>query len=451
MKRISTSFLLIIFLFTCVCCATDNVDSSGMENNPLSRPIIVEDRNNTDSIHNDNIITGSNDEAVDDDVAGDITDNAPDNIVSDIIAVEIHNIRDFSQEMSSILDVIAENFNAASISLAYFEGEHFFLTYQYGFADKSNNRFVDVNTKFRVASLSKLITAIIIMRLIEYEVLSLDEDISDYFNFHVRNPDFPNNPITIRMLLQHTSSIVDSDDFRTSRFSYEASTLSTSDLLKKRSSFSNRVPGTRYSYSNFGIAVLGSICELVTGQSFDTLARKLLFEPMGIDAAFVPGNLSDTSNIAVIYNENHGVSRSVAAELRVGESPVLGHSHHLPQGNLTISAIDYAQILAMLVNGGIFNDIEILSEESVKEIHNANVNAGRYNQGFTVRYTESGFMSSNIFWHTGSMYGEFTQFIYCLETSRGIVAVTTGKAGERDSNRMIIVCNKLSEPFWNMR
>src|SRR5690606_19558799 len=75
-------------------------------------------------------------------------------------------------------------------------------------------RPVDANTLFRVASVSKLVTALGAMKLVEQNRLALDADIGDVLGYRLRNPHFPDHPITLRMLLSHTSSLRDDGGFK---------------------------------------------------------------------------------------------------------------------------------------------------------------------------------------------------------------------------------------------
>jgi CubicO group peptidase (beta-lactamase class C family) len=334
-----------------------------------------------------------------------------------------------------------------------------YYAYQYGNADITTNRPVDADTKYRIASLSKLVVAICAVMLADEGKLDLDEDIAVYLGYTVRNPDFPNTPITSRMLLQHTSSIYDSAPFYDSIMGRNQA--STQNLLARSSSYWGRKPGTAFEYSNFGYTVLGAVCELASGIKLDTLARDILFEPLDIDAGFLARNLKDTSNIAALYDNNHDLARSVDTQLGRVQSDILGEDQHLAQGSLVISAFDFAKILAMLGNGGVFRNEQILSPESVVEIHHANVAGPGYMQGLATRFSDDGSFLPGIdfYWHTGSAYGVFAQYIYLAgsgtedgiggaDTSRGIVIVTTGASTGRLSNGMVRVCTDLAAVAW---
>lgn len=163
---------------------------------------------------------------------------------------------------------------------------------QYYFTGKSDlARNIDIaqNTKFRIASISKTITAIAIMQLVEQNLLDLDSDIGDILEYSVRNPSFPNQKITTRMLLSHKSSIVDGstyDNFLSATYNnYPIPNLN--QLLTpggnyySTNQFITRTPGTYFNYSNINFVILGTIIEKLSNQRFDTYCREHIFQPLG--------------------------------------------------------------------------------------------------------------------------------------------------------------------------
>ena len=81
-----------------------------------------------------------------------------------------------------------------------------------GLADPATGRAVTPDDPVRIASISKLVVSIGVMKLVENGSLNLDEDVSRYLDWPMRNPNFLERPITLRMLLSHTSSLRDGDD-----------------------------------------------------------------------------------------------------------------------------------------------------------------------------------------------------------------------------------------------
>jgi len=285
--------------------------------------------------------------------------------------------------------------------------------------------------------------------LVDDGLIDLDTDISTYFGYEVSNTHFPGTPITARMLMQHTSSIFDSGAFQQSR--ERNSSESVRFLLDRGASFRRNQPGTVFEYSNFGYAVLGALCERVSGMSIDALSRQVLFDPLGIDAAYIPEWLYDTENIAVIYSDTHAVTRSVQAQLEVGESDTPGHDLHLAQGNLTISAVDFARILVMLGNRGTLDGVRILSPTSVRAMFNTDDQGAAFRQGLGLRFSDSDFIEGeSYFWHTGSAYGMLSQFLYSAIDNRGVIVVTTGASGDRMESGLIDICTDLALIAWKV-
>jgi len=368
----------------------------------------------------------------------------------DMLGERVIDIKEIKPDLFRELNESASDHNAIAVSLVLFDSEtDEYFTYEYGYADVEENRQVDIDTKFRAASLAKLTTVICAMVLVDRNMIDLDTDISIYLGYDVKNTNFPGAVITMRMLMQHTSSVFDSGAFQLSRD--RNSSESVRFLLERGSSFRRNQPGTNFEYTNFGYSIIGAICENVYGKSLDTLAREILFEPLDIDAAYVPSKMNDTENLAVLYNDRHAVTRSVMDQLDIEESEILGHDLHLAQGNLTISMIDYARILAMLGNNGILNGVRILSSESVRAIHRADVEGAAYEQGLATRYSVGSFMpGEGFYWHTGSAYGVYAQYLYSIAhgSSRGVVVVTTGATTDRETNGMVGVCTELSTIVW---
>ncbi|MCL2079679.1 MAG: beta-lactamase family protein [Oscillospiraceae bacterium] len=359
------------------------------------------------------------------------------------------DISEAMSDMPEILDQISSAYNSAAVSLVVYDGDTGeYFTYEYGHADIEAKREAMTDTKFRVASLSKVIVAICALYLVDEGYIDLDTDVSNYFGYEVRNVHFPDTPITTRMLMQHTSSIFDSGAYQVSRDRNSSEPVKY--LIERGSSYRRNKPGTFFEYSNFGYAVLGSMCERVTGKTLDTLSREIIFEPLGIDAAFVAANIDAAHEIAVIYDSDHTPSRSVQSQLGIEQSDIPGNDLHLAHGSLTISAFDFARILAMLGSEGSFDDVMILSAESTQEFHDANVEGYDYMQGLATRYSVGGFIDNEgFYWHTGSSYGIYAQYVYQTNPNRGVVVITTGASIARLESGMIDLCTDLALAAWD--
>lgn len=157
------------------------------------------------------------------------------------------------------------------------EGEIVYERY-YGEQQKTTHVPVTEKSYFRCASVTKLVTGIGLMRMMDDGLLDPDEDISVYLGYEAGNPRYPDVPITLRMLMSHTSGLNEN-----SSYSSLSSKLSNMIALDKKAAanFKDVRPGSQYAYSNFGAGVTGAIIESVTGQDVSSFMREYLFAPAG--------------------------------------------------------------------------------------------------------------------------------------------------------------------------
>lgn len=250
-------------------------------------------------------------------------------------------------------------------------------------------RPMDANTIFRVASVSKLVTALGAMKLVEQGRLALDADVSDYLGYRLRNPHFPDRAISLRMLLSHTSSLRDEGGFKFEPgVDLKEVLLPGGRLHGKGAMWSkDHVPGSWFEYVNFNSGIVATIMERAGGERFDRLMRRLVFDPMGLKAGFyladfAPAHIDDAATLYrrrekdgderwdpqgpwIAQSDDFGVAPPVApAGL---ERYVVGSNGTLfgPQGSLRISANELAQIMLMLMNQGRHQGRQILRPETI--------------------------------------------------------------------------------------
>ena len=141
---------------------------------------------------------------------------------------------------------------------------------------------VTAETVFRTASIAKMVTALLVFRLQTLDKLNVCEELSDFLGVPVQNPHYPQAPITLGMLLNHTSSIVDSPAY----FASFQQPVPLMNLLRNPASYSASLPGLQFRYSNFAAGLIGCLLEKRFHQSFEQLAQENLFQPLGVQATF---------------------------------------------------------------------------------------------------------------------------------------------------------------------
>lgn len=207
----------------------------------------------------------------------------------------------------------------------------------FGLADVENGVPAAPATVYRLASLSKPITATAVLQLVEKGLLDLDAPIQRYV------AGFPNKPwpVTARQLLAHQSGVRNwtREEFHnTRRFRSVAESLfafAEDDLLFE--------PGTRFHYSSFGYTLLGAALEGAGGAPFVDLLRAEVFEPAGMTTA------REDSVLAIVPRRSRGYQRNAAGVLL--NAPLSDTSNRLPGGGLLASAEDVARFASALMKG----------------------------------------------------------------------------------------------------
>ena len=234
-----------------------------------------------------------------------------------------------------------------------------------GFADRARGRRLTIEDPVRIASISKLVVALGVMRLVEQGRLDLDRDVSDYLGWRAAQSRLPGPADHARLLLSHRSSLRDEVDYVVPF----GTTLQS--VLGNPAAFDDaHPPGTFFRYSNLNFPVIASVMERATGERFDRLMARLVLTPLALDACFNWTTCSDAAiaRAAVLYAPDGSVVRDDLGGRRP-DCPVLAPngcdlSGYLPgsngalfspQGGLRISVRDLAAIGRMLLaRGGSF-------------------------------------------------------------------------------------------------
>jgi CubicO group peptidase (beta-lactamase class C family) len=251
-----------------------------------------------------------------------------------------------------------------------------------GVADPQSGRRATVDDPVRVASVSKMVTAIGVMQLVEQGKLDLSSDVSRWLGWSLRNPAFPDRPITLSMLLSHTGSVREHDD----DYVIPLGTSLRQVMADPRNWDPRHGPGEGYfAYVNLNYPIIGSVIERVTGERFDLWMHAHVLAPMQLDACFNWPTCSDAAVARAVELDDpagkplkddlHGQRPACPVFVKDGEpcdlalwKPGDNGALFAPQGGLRISARGLARIGRMLLGGGTLDGARILSPASVETL-----------------------------------------------------------------------------------
>ena len=301
-------------------------------------------------------------------------------------------------------------------------------------------------------SIAKILTAVAVMQQVEKGRLSLDDDINGYVPFVVRNPKWPDVPITWRMLLTHTSSVNDAPDVQESLYVYGSDSQITLDeyvegtfkpggIYNRTDSYLAGKPGTERIYSNNAIDLVGYALARLVHQPFTTYITQAIITPLGMKETFFLLRDIPVSKLAVGYGrtlaaDGHYVfapNRVAFAHLPAGRS-VMEEQMGLPDppsGAFYTSAIQFSRLVMMLLNRGSLDGVKILEPASVEQLltHSGFWSIYGYQQGLVLFSQRD--LDDHIVWgHDGEDRGYITAVFFDRE--KGVGAVSFANANRDD-------------------
>lgn len=331
----------------------------------------------------------------------------------------------------------------------YSSGES--INYNYGNSSLKDNMLIDDKTIFRIASISKIVVAMAALKLMEEGKLNIDEDISNIFGFKIRNPKYPNDIITTKMLMLHTSSILDGYndedlDHNGIEKGYNGVNgkkyfVDLKDLLANEKSeyytdktYANYKPGSAFSYSNFGTGILACVVEAVSSRYFTEYVETEILKPLNLDASFIAENIIKKDKISgtFYYDEKDNEFKVLKeAEFFINRNYPkfpFGNNFRGPAGGLFISMKELNIIMQVLLNDGLYKEVRILNKSSVDlmlQMHYLGSNKDYLAKGLQLKFIDH-IDNALLKGHTGNAYGVRSFMFFSKEFDFGVCFITNG-------------------------
>ena len=302
--------------------------------------------------------------------------------------------------------------------------------YDYGYAYKKDREPITPESYFKIASVTKLVSAIRVMQLVEEGMLDLDAPIGNYFGFTIQNPHHRAIPVTLRHLMSHTSSLSQRGGYSRER---RLDTFLDASL-NHWSNWEDWAPGSKYAYSNFGAGLMGSLMEIVTQQNIDDCVREGVFEPLNIDAAYHISLLGDPDKAVYTYRADGSLLSSRAAYMRNAWEPEIDPNAHytITVGSVWIRGDDLCRLGIMLCNGGTIDGVQILKPETVELMMSSQQGLGHVTvdspYGLCVHRVSNLLDDYMVYGHQGLSEGILCNLYFDPETRLVFTLITNGSS-----------------------
>ena len=243
----------------------------------------------------------------------------------------------------------------------------------YGYSNYYTRKKADFDSIYVLGSVSKIITGTAFMQLYEEGLIELDQNINDFLPFEIVNPNYPNVNITPRMLLAHRSSL--NDVFRDvskflkyidNRSKWIKERLLVDGELYQESYWGDYKPGERSNYSNIGLVIISYLIEIISGQDFEDYCKENIFFPLQMhNTSYRKEDLNEEQFARPYYS----LFSKIFIPLPNYDIGCLSSF-----GGLRTSVNDLSRFLIVHTNKGVWNNVSILKETTLNEMHKIQYN-----------------------------------------------------------------------------
>jgi CubicO group peptidase (beta-lactamase class C family) len=274
-----------------------------------------------------------------------------------------------------------------SISACIINDDKVIWSEGYGYYDLKNNKEPNKDTIYLIASITKTIVGTSLMQLWEQGFFDLDEDVNNYLPFNLRNPNFPDDPITFRMLLSHTSSL--NTNTRNEYYWMNFSGDPPFDFFPQPFLEEFLVPGGKFyhedvwndiykpgenaMYANVGFDLISYLVEIISEENFLAYCQNHIFNPLKMYNTSFNLSTLNIDNVAIPYQYYLGKYYQmnelsfIYGDLLPDETYWRIRSY--PAGGLYTSVDDLSHFLIAHMNDGVYQDMRILEKETVDLMH----------------------------------------------------------------------------------
>jgi CubicO group peptidase (beta-lactamase class C family) len=329
-----------------------------------------------------------------------------------------------------------------AVSVCVIKGNEVVFSRGYGIYDLENSKQASQDTIYVIASVTKTIVGTALMQLWEQGLFELDDDVNNYLPFSLKNPNFPDDPITFKMLLSHTSSLNTNtrNEYYWMNFSEDPpfdffpEPYLEQFLVPGGRYYHNRVwnniyrPGERAMYANVGFDIISYLVEIISGEKFLSYCQNHIFNPLEMHStSFNLSNLNidDVAKPYFYYlGEYYQINELDFLWGDITPPQPYWKMRAYPAGGLYTSVNDLSHFLIAHMNDGVYKDFRLLEKDSVDLMH-AIIPDNRIGYGLAwMKFDISAFHIST--GHGGDLPGADTWMLYIDSEDVGVIYFANG-------------------------
>ena len=287
---------------------------------------------------------------------------------------------------------------------------------------------VTPRTCFRVASVSKLVLSFGTLSLAQDGLLGLDEDVSRFLGYLVRNPHAPDVPVTLRMLLTHTASLRDEGNYGTRGMQPDCTLR---ELLSDPANWMSRPPGQDFHYTNLGAGAAGVVMERAAGRPLDDIMRERVFLPLAIRASYDPRRILPHADLADGYSVRAffppRLQYDAAALAARPPAPFDPERDYLcAAGRMATDAPGMAALLRLLASHGEKGVLSGASLEEMRANQSGRCGIAHAGRGLNTAFLPGVFRGASPVGHQGVAYGMCAELFADPHTGAGVGVMING-------------------------
>lgn len=333
--------------------------------------------------------------------------------------IEINTVDDLNKYLE---DQVAEQ-DLPALSVLIFKGDTIKYEQYMGYSNVEEEKALEQDDIFLLASVSKMITGTALLQLYEDGEFDLDDKINDFLPFEVNVPN-QSEAITFKMLLTHTSAIEDGPNAELF-YSYgqdspleldtymEGYLVPNGEYYDDKDNFYNNAPGTAFEYSNMASALIGVLVSEISGMDFKAYCQANIFQPLNMTNTYwsLDAAIQSDKTLVIPYDDTSGAFEAI--------------EHYtfpdFPNGALRSTARDMMHFASALAQGGTYKGHQLLKESTVDAMLTQQIADIDPTMGLHAYIIDEG---EPLWGHNGGEQGVSTELGFNQSSNVGVIVLT---------------------------